>query len=53
VGQDRPRVSGLGLGLTVTKMIVEAHGGDIRITSQLGQGSTFSIRLPLSGTRLK
>lgn len=37
---------GLGIGLAVARFIVERHGGDIRLTSALGQGSTFSIRLP-------
>jgi signal transduction histidine kinase len=38
--------SGLGLGLYVTRSIVEAHGGTIRVSSQVGQGSTFTIDLP-------
>jgi signal transduction histidine kinase len=37
---------GLGLGLYVTRNIVEAHGGRIRVQSQLGEGSTFVIELP-------
>ncbi|MFQ6099982.1 MAG: ATP-binding protein [Anaerolineae bacterium] len=37
---------GLGLGLYVTKVIVEAHGGEIRVVSEEGSGSTFSIILP-------
>ncbi len=39
-------VRGLGLGLYVTRAIVEAHGGDIRIVSEEGSGSTFSVILP-------
>ena len=38
---------GLGLGLYITRMLVEAHGGRIWATSQLGEGSTFTIALPL------
>jgi signal transduction histidine kinase len=37
---------GLGLGLYISKCIVEAHGGRIWAESQLGQGSTFSVTLP-------
>jgi signal transduction histidine kinase len=37
---------GLGLGLYVSKMIVEAHGGRLSVNSSLGQGSTFLVSLP-------
>lgn len=45
---QRYRVQGTGMGLAIVKAIVEAHGGRIEVTSQLGQGSVFSFGLPLA-----
>lgn len=45
---QRYRVHGTGMGLAIVKAIVEAHGGRIQVTSQLGQGSVFSFGLPLA-----
>jgi len=47
-GKDRPADSnsGSGVGLAFCRRIVDAHGGEITVQSQVGQGSTFTIRLP-------
>jgi signal transduction histidine kinase len=41
--------AGSGLGLTLVKHIAEAHGGKVKVDSQPGKGSVFSVILPLSG----
>ena len=39
-------VKGFGIGLHYVKLIVEAHGGTIRLNSQVGQGSEFLLTIP-------
>jgi two-component system sensor histidine kinase SenX3 len=47
VDQARARnTGGTGLGLAIVKHAIENHGGDVRVWSQPGRGSTFTIRLP-------
>jgi two-component system sensor histidine kinase KdpD len=47
-GKDqRYRVQGTGMGLAIAKAIVEAHGGTIGVTSQLGSGSVFYFTVPI------
>ncbi|MCR4337646.1 MAG: ATP-binding protein [Candidatus Omnitrophica bacterium] len=41
---------GTGLGLSVTQSIIDDHGGKIRVSSEMGKGTTFKIMLPFRET---
>jgi len=47
--RDRERLSGLGLGLALSKTLVELHKGQIWVESKRGEGAAFSFSLPLNG----
>ncbi len=48
-GRLSRKVKGVGLGLSLVKHIVTAHGGEVECTSRPGEGSTFTIHLPVTG----
>lgn len=50
VDEDRARASGgTGLGLSIVKNVAESHGGTVSLSSELDEGSTFTVTLPLAG----
>ncbi|NJL61646.1 MAG: hypothetical protein HC903_07210 [Methylacidiphilales bacterium] len=54
VNADRSRQSGgSGLGLAIANAIIDAHGGKLKVESNLGIGSTFSVVLPLASITSK
>lgn len=50
-GDRAPTDGGVGLGLAIAKHIVQAHGGELTAASEVGQGSTFTMRIPVRGGR--
>ena len=47
-GAKRACIEGTGIGLAMVKEIVEVHRGAIELASEVGRGSTFQVRIPLS-----
>jgi two-component system sensor histidine kinase ChiS len=41
------KAKGIGLGMAITKTYIEGHGGSIEVQSQIGKGSTFTVKLPI------
>ena len=49
----RRKTQGVGLGLAIVKHVTEAHGGKVTVRSEVGQGSRFTLELPIRNNRLR
>ncbi len=52
-GSSTRRYRGIGLGLTVVRAVIEEHGGRVEVESEPGQGSRFTLKLPLASPDVK
>lgn len=52
-GENVGEIPGIGLGLAIVKQCVDLHHGEISFTSELGVGTTVTVRLPLVGSRIE
>lgn len=51
--QAKHQHDGIGLGLSIVKALVEAHGGRVAVASEVGRGSTFEFTLPVAAARVR